>query len=577
MLLKTLRNYLPLILIILLALFLRFLWLNEVPNAIGGDELTYILTAKSIFLTGTDIKGTWNPLSVFLFQYPSYILPQAELPYLLFTPIVGLFQFSLFNARLTTAIFSILTVILVYFVAKELFGKRIAVISGLIAAINPWLVYIGRTSYESTFAMCFYLLGFLVLLKAKNWKIIWSVPFLFLAFYSYIATKLIFIPFVLIAILYPYFFINKRKFGKQYLIVFLLSLIIVFVFAYIIKQSPSSRLSELFTPGSPVIAKQVDLARKMSIENPLTNVLENRGTMYLRIIVSKIFATLSPQYLFVEGDSFFSLLRHGLFYVLDALFLLLGLVSVYKRSLKVFFLLVSIVFISIIPHIFHNADLENFTPHITLAFPFLIIFIAAGIDEFIGYFKNKLLFYFVSLCIFILYLLLLINFLNIYFYQNTLRGNFDFHVRLLSKYMSLSNENGQKIDLYSARSHDVFIKYLFYANQFNKNNLGLVKNAFVNDKYNFIDINFLGCNNQIDPTKTNKTIVYEAECGANTRDFEHLIIPRLSDGGESFRIFNDKICQGFSLKPYPNSLKISDFAIEKMSKKQFCETFISQR
>jgi hypothetical protein len=121
------------------------------------------------------------------------------------------------------------------------------------------------------------------------------------------------------------------------------------------------------------------------------------------------------------------------------------------------------------------------------------------------------------------------------------------------------------------------VVYLFYANQFNKNNLGLIKKAFVNNEYNFININFLGCNNQIDPTKTDKTVVYEAECGANIREFKHLIIPRLSDGGESLRIFNDKLCQGFSLKPFPNNLRISDFAIEGMSKKQFCETFISQR
>jgi len=86
-----------------LAAILRFLWLDKIPVGIGGDELTYVFNAKAIFLTGSDISGTWNPLSAFIFHYPAYTTPQAELPYFLLTPIVGFLQFSLFNARVTFA------------------------------------------------------------------------------------------------------------------------------------------------------------------------------------------------------------------------------------------------------------------------------------------------------------------------------------------------------------------------------------------------------------------------------------------------------------------------------------------
>jgi len=54
-----------------------------------------------------------------------------------------------------------------------------------------------------------------------------------------------------------------------------------------------------------------------------------------------------------------------------------------------------------------------------------------------------------------------------------------------------------------------------------------------------------------------------------------VVIPRLSDGGQSYDIFNDKTCQNFSLKGYPTDLQISDFAIESQTAQKFCETFIT--
>jgi len=47
------------------------LWLDRIPIGIGGDELTYVFNAKAIFLTGSDISGTWNPMSAFYFPLPS--------------------------------------------------------------------------------------------------------------------------------------------------------------------------------------------------------------------------------------------------------------------------------------------------------------------------------------------------------------------------------------------------------------------------------------------------------------------------------------------------------------------------
>lgn len=572
---KNLLAFLPLFLIIILASVLRLWALGQVPSAIGGDELTYIVNAKAMFLTGSDISGTWNPLSAFIFNYPAYTTPQAELPYFLFAPIVGFFNFSLFAARITEVLFSIGSVIIIYFLGKELFGKRVGVLSGFIAAINPWLIYSGRTSYEMTFAMFFYCLGLYMLLKLKGWKILWSIPIFYLAFYSYIATKLIFIPFVLIAILYCYLVVNKKQFLKQYLIVFLLSILLVIAYGFVLIHSPASRLGEIFTPNAPSLMNQVDDIRKITMKSPLKNIFENKISEYLVVLVNKTFNITSFNYLFLAGDNFFSLYRSGLFYIIDVAFLLFGLAAAYKRKTKAFLLLIGLSLLALMPHVFHSSSLDNFTPHITLLFPFLIILIGVGIDEVLQICQNKRVFYAVSTIIIGLYLVSVLYFLNIYFFQFPLQGNFDFPVRLLSKYVSLSTKNNQPILIYSPNSHDILKKYLFYANDYNKNTFSTVQAIYKNNNFDFANIKFLGCDNTIDPTKINQTIIYDFNCGPLKQDYPRIVIPRLSDGGQSYDIFNDKVCQKYNLKGYPVDLKISDFSIEDQTTQKFCETFIT--
>ena len=566
------------VLVIFLASILRLLWLDKVPTAIGGDELTYIINAKALYLTGTDISGTWNPLSGFIFKYPAYTLPQAELPYLLLAPVVGATGFSLFDARITYAILSILTVLMMYLVTKELFSKEIGIVAGFIAAINPWFIYIGRTDYETNPAIFFFLLGLYVLLKAKGKRIYLSIPFLYFAFYSYIATKLAFVPFVLLACFYSWYFVNKKKYLKEYLIVFLASLVLVTVFAasFVFKVSSSpSRLGEILNPNDPAIVKQVDQIRKLSIQTPFTGIFENKITMYLRIVLTKIFKSFASDYLFVYGDNFFSILRHGMFYVLDAFFLLIGFAASYAKKRNAFWFVLTMTVIGIIPQVLHTADTGNMVIHLSLMFPFLIIFIAVGIWEVFKIFKNKYYFYGSIAITVLLYSFLIINFMNIYFFQFTLQDYFDFHVRPLAKYTVLAKQNRGEVVIYSNKSSDIFKKYLFYSNSYNKDTLLTIRKIYKSNTFTFENIKFLGCDNTIDPTKTSDTIIYDFECGNLSKDYPHLALSRLSDGGQNYEIFNDKICKSFSLKPYPSGITIGNFSIENMNAQKFCETYVT--
>ena len=571
---KALLNYFPLIIVLLLAIFLRFLWLDKVPNAIGGDELNYVLTAKSIALYGTDLTGKWNPLSIFFFNYPPG-QTQAELLYFLLIPFVGFTNFSLFWARAENGVLGVLTVYLIYLIASKLFNKQIGLAAGLISAINPWFIYLSRTSYEMQAATFFYLLSFYALMFFKGKKILLSIPILLLAFYSYIATKVFFLPFVLTMIYYGYFQLNKKKFKKEYLTVLIFSVLLVAVFFLSLKAHPSvSRLGEIFTPANPEIARQVDSIRKASVQTPLTNLIVNKYTVYFRTIIVKEFSIFSFDYLFLYGDNFFSIFSHGLFYYLDALFLILGLAFTYAKQRKTFFLLLSLTLLATIPHLIHGVSTANFTPHVSMIFPFLIIFIAVGLWGSITLFKNKIYFYSSMAVIGILYIFLLLNFLNIYFYQFPLQGNFDFKMRLLSKYITISNE---KTVVYSTASGDQFSKYLFYSNSVTSKNKKQIENDYRTGNYTLNNVTFLGCDASLDPSlDKNKIIIFDDLCNFIGKERPRLSIARISDGGEDYAIFNDTVCSKYPLKPYPQILSLNQFNIGGMSPRDFCENFITR-
>ena len=272
--------------IIFLAAAMRLVLLDKIPVAITGDELLYPITAKTAYITGKDLSGTWQPFEVFAFRYPKNE-HQAELPYIIHLLFSAPFGFSLFSTKLPFAFMSIGIVILLYLIAKILFNSNAALCTGLAAAINPWLIVMGRTGYESTPATFFYLLGLYLVLYLRDWHLLWSVPAFILAFYAYIGTKLLFLPFVITAVGLSYF-IHGKKYRAQYIAV--VGILVLFLFSFIatiIFRPQNTRLSELFLPNDETLASRVDTLRKITIESPLLSILINKYTVYINILIEK--------------------------------------------------------------------------------------------------------------------------------------------------------------------------------------------------------------------------------------------------------------------------------------------------
>jgi 4-amino-4-deoxy-L-arabinose transferase-like glycosyltransferase len=465
---------------------------------------------------------------------------------------------------------------LIYLITRTLFNKNAGLAAGFVMAVNPWSIYMGRTAYESTPAIFLFLLSFYMFLVLKGRHILFTIPVLFLAFYSYVATKVSFLPFVILVVLFSYFFVNKRKYKREYLIVFASCLLLVVVFAFaVFTTKGQSRAGELINLNAFQISDEVNYVRKVSIENPLTSVFENKITVFSRIVLTKLFKSFSFDYLFIYGDQFYSILRHGFFYVLDALFLVLGVAYIFAKRKSTFFLLFFLLLAGVLPQLLYSARVDNFSIHLALVFGIFPIIIGVGIWETINLIKNKIYFRVSFLITGVLYLFLVLNFLNIYFYQFPMRGYFDFHVRLLSKYAALASSQGKEVTIYSPSAPDIFKKYLFYSNSYNKDTYLQVRKNYKSENFKFQNINFLGCDRTIDVNKKKNLIIYDFNCGSLVDNPSHLAIPRLSDGGQSYQIFNDSICKKFNLKRYPQGIKIDDFAIESLSTQRFCETFIT--
>lgn len=565
------EHWLPLLFIVLVSVLLRVVWLDRIPSAIGGDELTYILEAKSIAVSGKDLTGTWNPLSVFLFHYPPGEL-QAELPYFIHLPIVGVFPFSLLAARLTNALIGVLTIVGLYFFVRELFNPSVARATGFLAAINPWWVYIGRTAYEMVPAVCFYIWAMYVTVMRKGKFLMWSMPLYVLAFYSYIGTKTIFLPVILITGLYVVkeFPDRRNKRNVAGLLVMAAVFLSFFLFSVFFTKS-STRITDLIRLSDPAIIHSVDTIRKSSIRSSLVDLYVNKYTILLSIIGTKLLRSLSLDYLFVYGDNFYSLYTHGLFYVIDAFFLLVGLITMFVRFKRKMLFVCLYAVIGIIPHLIHSASTDDFTPHLAMMFPFLIIFIGFGINEIVQHSVPKYSKYFLFIII-VLYTLSLGNFLQIYWFQHSLSGQFDFSIRVMSKYLQIQKKD-KNVFVYSPRTVDVYKKYLFYSDSVKKENILAIRQSLASNTIQIDHVSFLGCDRKaIIPPDT--VVIYDSGCGPLLANDKYLKITRLKDGGEEFRIYNDLECTNYNLKPYPNNFTLKDLDIERLSGQDFCETYI---
>lgn len=553
---KNKKDIFKLVIVLLFGLFIRLLFLDQIPVGINDDELHFVLNAKSFFYS--------QPISL------------NEISSVIFAPIIGPLPLNLFTARLPYIIISILSLLLLYLIVKKITkNTNLSLLIILIASINPWNIYTARTSFDAPIAIFFFLLTLYLMIKGKKISVILSIITGFLAFNSYIGTKVIYFPFIAISAFYCWKFINQ-KFGRYYLLTVLFSLLITINFVISLShQAVGQRLSELWTPNSPKIAALVNNERRESLK-PTISLFTNKYTIYFRESFKKYLNNFSPDILFSTGDKTFtgSLWIHGYFYYLDILLIIFGIIFLYKKQRAFLFLILSFILLSPIPEAIRGDSLPAYVFHSSLQYPFFFILIGAGLFYL---FKTKIPKAFKLIFVF-LYLLSFLNFLNIYFIKSPVyqSESFVFSHRLINKYISLESQKNKEIYFLTNQPELMFRSFLFYNNLLTRQNFDLIEEKYSqsHDYYIFNNVHFINNKNLL-PKDSNFTLIFPISDFSFDDPGKSLYISRLSDAGKIFAIYNGSTCQNTQLETFTHDIKISDLKIEKMEENYFCSKFIT--
>ncbi len=148
---------------ILLGALLRLSFFPAIPNGFFQDEASVGYDAYSILKTSCDRYGEFLPL--FARSFGDYVESSYRF---LVVPFIGLFGLNEFATRLPSAIIGILSILILYLLAKELFNPKIALISALFLAISPWHIQFSRIAWPNTLMIFLFCSGLLFFMKAFN-------------------------------------------------------------------------------------------------------------------------------------------------------------------------------------------------------------------------------------------------------------------------------------------------------------------------------------------------------------------------------------------------------------------------
>ncbi len=327
------KKYWLLILIILLAAFLRFYKLGSYP-ALNADEASNGYDAYSLIQTGMDQHGNAWPIS-----FESFNDFKPGLYVYLALPFVKLMGLNTLAVRIPGALLGVLSVLLLYLLVRKLFGSnKLATISALFLAISPWHLQFSRGGWEVNAATFFILLGVIYFLKFLEKPKYLTPSFLFfaLSLYTYHAARVIspLLGLSLVLIYKDKIFVKERT--KS---IILNSLFIIILLIPLAKDllSPGS-LSRatgvgLMADQGPINRIEEQRGEHGNINSILGKVLHNKAINYGLLFAKNWTSHFNGEFLFMSGDSIErnKVPETGEMYLLDILFLGFGLILISKK------------------------------------------------------------------------------------------------------------------------------------------------------------------------------------------------------------------------------------------------------
>lgn len=378
---------LKLLFIFFFALSLRLYQVDSIPLGVRNDEASFGYNAYSILETGKDEHGKKYPLIFRAFgdqKLPAYMYS--------IVPAIKVFGMNNLAVRLPSVLAGTFSALIFYFIAMRFaYIKKHAFLAALLFAASPWSVILSRSAYESNLGLMFFLGGFYFLVRSIQDKdrtsaIVTGVLF-GLSWYSYIAYRLITLILLIWSFLYTS--VKKKSIKKNQLILPMIALLITVLplFPSLLSKQGTARFEQvgLLSDDGPVM--EIIEARTFCMESfpkILCYVDSNKLLVYGRNMLNSFVQTISPDYLFINGDAHTAYLDAEHFgnlhyYLLP--FYLLGLAILIKRIFtnqqeNAELLILSGFLISTIPAVLtHGPHLVR----ISSLLPFLLIICIFGI------------------------------------------------------------------------------------------------------------------------------------------------------------------------------------------------------
>lgn len=315
-------------LILLIAIFLRFYQVSNLPPSLNWDEVSIGYNAYSIYKTGRDEWGNFMPLSFKAFgdyKLPLYIY--LDVP---FVAILGLNEIAV---RLPSVVSGIGVVVLIFLILKELSKSIYLSLWGMfMSAILPWLVIFSRIALEANLALFLTAASFyLFLLSQRKKKLLpLSAVLLGLSTFSYNSSRVLVLPFVILAAI---FLFRSSKIKEVFipLVILLIFIGVAFFQALAVDSGARYRWTTILDEGAIESINQLRGSSYLpSILNQLTY---NKATYFLVEASKNYLSHFDPNFLFLTGGSNFqfSVPGTGQLYLAMLPFTLLGIWQMMKQ------------------------------------------------------------------------------------------------------------------------------------------------------------------------------------------------------------------------------------------------------
>lgn len=386
-----LKNFLKknwkIILILVFALALRTFKLGSNPVSLDWDEASLGYNAFSILETGRDEYGKLFPLI-----FKSFGDYKPGLYVYLTVPFIFLFGLTEFAVRVTSALAGVITVFAIFKLVSLFFkNKNLGLLSALVLCANPWHIHFSRGAWEANVALLFIVLGIYFFIKglAKK-KLVLAAVFFGLSFLTYQGAKMM-VPLILLGLLVFYFEkIKTLKKKDLFLPLILFALISMPIFLSLFSKSASRlKVMSVASHRRPIEITE-EILRQVGGNKIAFGIYENEGIAILRGALGRYFNHFSGKFLFFEGD--WSNQRHsagyiGVLYYFDLIFLLLGIMSLFKATGRQKYFLCFWLLISPLPAALSRDAIQGIRS-LNMVIPLTVI-VSFGIYNFLHWLKTQ--------------------------------------------------------------------------------------------------------------------------------------------------------------------------------------------